>query len=418
MPQIKSLASRRFTADRGLCHNFFRAPTRRLGEQTVMTNFGRLALAVLISVALSRCAVKTYPRQVSAREKAASNVAYAVDNLGAVAHHYLLAAGPGYDLSRQRVQVPDYNFYLDPAFRQAAAFYQAPDRMPEVKQEKLQETSAYTVWLLSWPSLYRPVNPAFAPLYQTYTEDQTAYALYYQAKAPNHAALVVSHGWTGGDVRKGAKSNRLEAFVRLGFDAALIQQPYHGLRRPAGSRFSGEYFLSGEVSRLNEAMAQAVMDARSLAQWLRRDHAVVGARGGSLGGIVTLMAAAAEPELDFAVAWVPPNALGEIAEVTPLAPYIRKGFRQSGLDRETVQRVLGVTSPANYPPAIPKEDVLILAGMGDHFVPPDQPAAIWESWGHPPIFWFAGGHLINCQLQQSQQVEADFLRARLPAEAK
>jgi len=373
----------------------------------------RLAMAVVLGLSLCHCAVKTYPRPVTTKEKMQANVAHSADNLAAVLHHYLLAAGPGYDVSRQMVQVKNYEFYANPSFHAAANFYQAPDRLPEIKKELISETATYKMWFLSWPSLYRPINPDFAPLYESYPEDHTAYAVYLQSKKPNRGALVVSHGWTDKDIRKYVRRNRLESFVSQGYDAALIQQPYHGLRMPKGEKFSGEYFLSGEVSRLNEAMAQAVMDVRSLAAWLRQDHPVVGILGGSLGGFVTLATAAAEPNLDFAVAWVPPSSLGDFPENSRVVPYVIKGMKMSGLNVDIIKRVLWVSSPSNYPPAIPKENILIFAGMGDNFVPPDQPKKVWENWGHPPIFWYAGGHFLNFELKQSRQIEADFLKKHL-----
>ena len=378
-------------------------------------NYWPLLVALALPLALSDCAVKTYPRPVSTKEKLESNLAHSLDNVGAVVHHYCLAAGPGYDISRQMVQVKNYEFYTDPAFRQADRFFRAPEGLPAIHQEKISETAGYTVWFLSWPSLYQPLNPEFAPLYERYPEDHTAYAVYYQSKQPRRGAIVISHGWTGGDVRQSVnvKANRLEYLLTLGYDAALIQEPYHGLRAPKESKFSGEYFLSGEVSRLNEALAQAVMDVRSLAAWLRQDHAVVGIMGGSLGGFVTLATAAAEPRLDFAVAWVPLSSPADIDEDTKVAPYMVKGMKQSGLDRETVRRVFWVSTPANYPPALPKGDILIIAGMGDNFVPPDQPLAVWEAWGQPPIYWFAGGHVFNFEMKQAQQVAADFLKEHL-----
>ncbi len=375
--------------------------------------FNRVALAVVLGLGLSHCAVKSYPRPVTTKEKVQTNVAHSADNLAAVLHRNFLAAGPGYDVSRQMVQVKNYEFYADPSFHSAVNFYQAPDRLPEIKQELISETPTYKMWFLSWPSLYRPINPDFALLYESYAEDHAAYAIYLQSKKPNRGALVVSHGWTDGDIRKYVKRNRLEAFVRQGYDAALIQQPYHGLRMPQGEKFSGEYFLSGEISRLNEAMAQAVMDVRSLAAWLRQDHPVVGITGGSLGGFVTLAVAAADPRLDFAVAWVPPSSLGDFPENSRVVPYVIKGMKRSGLDKDTLKRVLWVSSPANYPPALPKENVLIFAGMGDNFVPPDQPTKVWENWGHPPIFWYAGGHFLNFELKQSRQIEAEFLKKHL-----
>jgi hypothetical protein len=88
-------------------------------------------------------------------------------------------------------------------------------------------------------------------------------------------------------------------------------------------------------------------------------------------------------------------------------------MKMSGLNVDIIKRVLWVSSPSNYPPAIPKENILIFAGMGDNFVPPDQPKKVWENWGHPPIFWYAGGHFLNFELKQSRQIEADFLKKHL-----
>lgn len=373
----------------------------------------RLIVGAAVAISLSHCAVKTYPRPVTAKEKVQTNVHHEVDNVMAVLHHYLLGPGFGYDVSRQMVQVKNYEFYADPAFHTAANFYQAPPSLPAVKKELIEENDVRSVWLLSWPSLYQPLNPEFAPLYESYVEDHTAYGLYYQAKQPSRGAVVISHGWTNGDIRKLAAVHKMDDYLALGYDSVLMQQPYHGLRRPPGSKFSGEYFMSGEVSRLNESVAQAVMDVRSMAAWLRQDHAVVGIRGGSLGGYVTLATAVAEPRLDFAVAWVPPSSLADFPETSMLIPYIVKGMKKSGLDRDIARRVLYVSSPANYPPAMAKEDILIIAGMGDSFVPPDQPAKVWESWGHPEIFWYPGGHMFNPDLKEAWQLEKDFLQERL-----
>jgi len=371
-----------------------------------------LVLAALL--ALPGCAVRSYPRPVTAKEKAQTNSAFALDTAGAM----LLSsinAGPRYPIKRQMATI-DFQYYLDPRLRQdPRAFYPRPEAAPEVTVvEKLADTPEAEVFFLRWPSQYRPQNPAFAFYYAQYIEDQTAYAVYCKAKRGNRAAMVVSHGWTGGDIRKLYQAERPFEYAAMGYDTVMMQQPYHGLRAPAGSKFSGEYFFSGEVARSNEAMCQSVTDVRGLVMWLRSRYEVVGLKGGSLGGIATLQTAAVESDLDFAIAWVPPSSLGDLPPDSPLIPFINQGLRAAGLSPAQTREVLFVSSPTNFKPLIPKDNVLIVAGMGDNFVPTYMPARVWEAWDRPNIYWFAGGHAYNFELKESQEVERKFLEARLP----
>jgi len=373
-----------------------------------------LVIVLTVSWMAGACAVKDYPRAVTTGEKMQTNIAYSVDTTGAVLYSSL-RAGPGYDIERQKVHV-DYDYYLDPKFRDdPRSFYPEIAIPPQVEfVSLLKETDDYEFHFIKWESQYQPQNPAFVPFYETYVENHTAYGIFCKNKRGSRAAIVIAHGWTGGDIRKTWKLERMPEYAALGYDSVLVQQPYHGPRAPADSVFSGEYFVSGEIARINEAMCQAVTDVRSMAAWLREKYEVVGVRGGSLGGITTLQTAAVEDRIDFAVAWVPPSSLGDIPEETPLAPFVIEGMRASGLDQPTVKKVVYVSSPKNFEPAIAKEHVLMIAGMGDNFVPPNQPAMIWEAWGEPEIVWFAGGHVVNFEKKRCQEREREFLISRLP----
>jgi dienelactone hydrolase len=369
---------------------------------------------VLVSIIAGACAVKTYPREVTANEKMDTNLAWAVDTAGAGLYSKI-NTGLGYDLERQKVKV-DYSYYLDPALKQdPRSFYPGVESPPRVEfAQKIEDTDEVEISLIKWESLYEPQNPAFATLYENYPETQTAYGVFVKSKKPNRGAMVISHGWTGPDVRESYKRENMIEYARIGYDAVLVQQPYHGLRAPADSVFSGEYFFSGEVSRTNEAFCQTVTDVRTMVKWLRESYQVVGLKGGSLGGITTLLTAANDDTIDFAIAWVPPSSMGDMPEDSPLVPFVIEGLRASGLDRAKVEDILYVSSPVNFRPAVPESDILVFAGMGDNFVPPEQPQKIWEAWQGINIVWFAGGHVLNFEGKRCAAIEREFLADRLP----
>lgn len=375
-------------------------------------NMGATIALLVLSSVFTSCAVAEYPREATSKEKRQTNIAYAIDTLIARTQSGNYKMFSGMDKQAARI---DYSYYLDPAFREdPRLFYPAPDGPPEIESmEKIGEERGADIYLVKWKSRYAPRNPEFIEHYETTPENHDVYAVYLKSRKANKGAMIVSHGWMNKSVTEEYKNQKLIGHVADGIDVLLLQQPYHGLRMPPDSAFSGEYFFSAEVSRINEAFCQAVTDARTAYLWLRANYEVVGAKGGSLGGITTLLFAANEPGLDFAVALVPPSNMGTLPADGAIAHFVLKGMENSGIGRELARDILFVSDPTNFEPAIPKEDILIIAGMGDNFVPANHPLAVWEAWDHPPIHWFAGGHVVNFQLEECVKVEAEFLRPRL-----
>jgi len=373
-----------------------------------------IVFSALVLSALSQCAVQFYPRPVTEGEKIQSNVAHSIDTFSATMLRTILA-GKASAPERQKLLIENYMFYADPKFRDPKNFYPEPKPITDLKSELFQDKKDYQIFLLSWKSQYQPVNPDFWELYENYQEDWTVYALYYRHKKPADAGIVMTHGWTGGKITDQITISSIGAdrLVAKGFDVVFVQQPYHGLRMPKDSYFSGELFISGEVSRLNEAMCQAVTDMRTAILMLKQDHKLVGMYGGSLGGVVTLATVVNEPSLDFAVAWVPPSSWADLTANSQLVPYVVQAIYDSGIGFDTARQIFYPTSPANFKPAIPKEDILILAGMGDNFVPVNQPMLVWERWDKPEIYWFPGGHVVNFGRKKALEAEDEFLGRQL-----
>ena len=149
---------------------------------------------------LNQCAVQFYPRPVTPSEKSSSNFAHAFDSFAAMLLRDLQAKDAKKP-ENQKILIDSYMFYADPKFHDPKNFYPEPGPMKDLKMDLWKETKDYKIFYVTWPSQYKPVNPDFARLYDTYREDWTVYALYYKLKKPSQAAVVMTHGWTGGDIR-------------------------------------------------------------------------------------------------------------------------------------------------------------------------------------------------------------------------
>jgi pimeloyl-ACP methyl ester carboxylesterase len=128
------------------------------------------------------------------------------------------------------------------------------------------------------------------------------------------AAIVALHGFGMGQPRLGAIAMFARQWFRRGLDVALVTLPFHGDRTPADARFSGEYFAVPHVSRLAEAVRQAVHEIHVVTLWLReRTQAPVGVLGISLGGYLASLMAGLYEDLDFVIPIVPPVCMGDLA---------------------------------------------------------------------------------------------------------
>lgn len=206
--------------------------------------------------------------------------------------------------------------------------------------------------------------------------------------------VVLLHGFAMGRPRFDAFALFASQWYRRGLDVALLTLPYHGVRTPGEARFSGEHFATPDVTRMSEAVREAIWEIRLLTRWLRQESGrPVGLLGLSLGGYLTALAAALQSDLDFAIPMVPPVCIGDLAwGFFEQTRHAREGGA-AALSRDELRRSFRVHSPLAHPLRTPRERVLIVAGRGDRIVPPSHPAALWTHWGEPAIHWFSGSHL-------------------------
>jgi pimeloyl-ACP methyl ester carboxylesterase len=211
---------------------------------------------------------------------------------------------------------------------------------------------------------------------------------------PGRGTILTIHGFTMGNPRIDAYAMFANDWYRHGLDVALLTLPYHSARKPSDSYFSGDRFAVPHVSRMAEAVREAIFEIRLVTRWLQEEtQRPVGILGLSLGGYLSSLLAGLCDDPDFVIPMVPPVCIGDLAwRFFTQSRHYDKGVLPAFTKHE-LRSAYRIHSPLTYPLRVPRHRTLIIAGRGDRIVPPEHPHALWEHWGNPEIHWFSGSHL-------------------------
>ncbi len=253
------------------------------------------------------------------------------------------------------------------------------------------------VELLRFESAYTPLHPDIRDEYLRHEANRVARAQHWRHRSGPRPTLVVIHGFGASPAWFNIAFFSLREVFASGWDVLLYTLPFHGARRSSTGLPNGMDLLRFGLSHLTEALLQSIHDLRVLLAHVRASGAPrIGITGLSLGGYVTALAAAIDPGLDFvvpnaAVVWMP-SLLGAWFPASLTARILRA---LEGTSDELVERALALHSPLTYEPRLPRERLLVVAGLGDRLAPPEQSLMLWEHWGRPPLHWFPGSHVLH-----------------------
>lgn len=251
--------------------------------------------------------------------------------------------------------------------------------------------------LLSFESPFQSVNPALREGYARHERNATAWAQYWRHGDRPRPTLCMVHGYVLDNYWVNSQFLDLPMFFAQGYDVLLYTLPFHGLRQGFLSPFPGHgYFAHGPL-HINETIAHAVHDFRVFVDWLLGQGVpAVGVTGLSLGGYTTSLLACAEERLSFAVPVIPPASLVDVAyQWFPLGQLLRTMLWSVGLDTVESRHTLAVSSPLTWQPLLPRERLMIVAGMGDGLTYPKHARLLADHWNQADLHWFPGGHLLH-----------------------
>jgi pimeloyl-ACP methyl ester carboxylesterase len=296
----------------------------------------------------------------------------------------------------ERRRLEWYAEYADTA--DTTEVFPRPDRVEvKVREGRSPGIDAGRVELLSFDSGYVALNPRMRREYARHVNNQTARAQHWRHDDGPRPTLCVIHGFGASPAWLNTAFFSLKEFYAAGWDIVLFTLPFHGSRRSEHMPFNGLELFAYGMAVFSEAILHAIHDLRALLDHLQAQGVPrFGVTGLSLGGYMTALAAAVEERLDFAipnaaVTWLPP-LLDSWFPANVVGAALRK---VSGVSKELLERALAIHSPLSYRPVLPRERLMIVAGLGDRLAPPDQSLLLWEHWGHPELHWFPGSHVLH-----------------------
>jgi pimeloyl-ACP methyl ester carboxylesterase len=246
-------------------------------------------------------------------------------------------------------------------------------------------------------SPYLPYFGSERTAYLANDRNRMAHARHWRHRRGPRATVIAIHGFSADLYHFNEWFFAIPWLYKAGYDVLLFTLPFHGARQSRLSPFSGHGFFSGGPLRINEAFGQAICDLRVfLGALLAEGVPRVGVTGMSLGGLTTSLFASVEPRLSFAIPNVPVVSIADLVmEWEPIASYLRAAMRLSGQNVRIARELLAPSSPLSFRPALPRERLFLIGGVGDRLAPPRHARLLWEHWDRPRLHWFPGSHVIH-----------------------
>jgi len=208
----------------------------------------------------------------------------------------------------------------------------------------------------------------------------------------NNINVIFVHGWRADSLDRLGKVF-LDSFIERNYNIYNYVLPFHMERSPNESLYSGEYFVSADVSRTLKSEQQAVSDIRSLISSIKTDKkSKVIVIGLSLGGITTNLLSEVEENIDVLISLFYANDLSYTIFETEAGKYIKKDFLRNNFDYSLLKRSWKVINPSLRKPVINLNKILLVSGKYDKYVIDKDTDILWKNWAKPKRYIYSCGH--------------------------
>jgi hypothetical protein len=221
-----------------------------------------------------------------------------------------------------------------------------------------------------------------------FAENNVVHGRLYRCAEPwqQHPTVLLLHGWNdiiGHRIRFPLMAGLLN---RHRFNAATLVMPYHFQRRPQEIGARGN-FLCPDILRTVEAARQAISEIRAFAEWVHQQGCpAIGVMGISMGAWLTGLIASRDTRFACAVLLVPVARMDRLIQEIAFCESIREALKGQPVNAPQ----LNLTQ---IRPVMPKENILLIEGLYDLFMPPETLEELWQAWDKPDIWRMPYGHI-------------------------
>jgi dienelactone hydrolase len=199
-------------------------------------------------------------------------------------------------------------------------------------------------------------------------------------------SVILVHGWNAETHYLAVLPNVARDLNKRGFNAAVLELPYHLHRRPpSGEKVTN--FISENIPRMIEATNQAIADMNALVHWLKREGSpFVALWGYSLGGWLVGLHLTVSAAQDAAVLMTPVSNLERAVAELEFCHPIRSALEVTPVKLQCLN--LGARKLAIEP-----RRVHLVEARYDQFVPRETYAQLSAAWSLPGWKVVPQGHL-------------------------
>ncbi|WP_291636781.1 alpha/beta hydrolase [Clostridium sp.] len=210
--------------------------------------------------------------------------------------------------------------------------------------------------------------------------------------ADNNINIIFVHGWRADNLDRLGKVF-LDSFIERNYNIYNYVLPFHMERSPDTSLYSGEYFVSADVSRTLKSEQQSVSDIRALISYIKaQKKGKIIIIGLSLGGITTNLLSEVEEKIDVLISLFYANDLSYTIFETEAGKYIKKDFVKNNFSYSLLKKSWEVINPSLRKPIIGLNKIMLVSGKYDKYVIDKDTDTLWKNWGKPKRYMYSCGH--------------------------
>ena len=259
-------------------------------------------------------------------------------------------------------------------------FYKKPDKIPDFSVIKVNDINRVEVFDIKFPS----------PVQTKYPKNNVVHGLYFKTHGKkDFATVILLHGWGRRNLWKEKRIAMMLAEHNI--NCFILKLPFHFERAPEGT-WSGEYALTGDLSRTVEGTRQIVTEVRIVSSWLRNQVEKVVISGISLGGMMAHLAMAVE-SFDMGITILAGGNNAGIIWEGIATNSIRKDIIKAGITREQANYIYQIIDPIVMAKYNKTKNLLMINGLYDEVVPIRYTNELWEALGRPKIRWYPCAHV-------------------------